>query len=81
MTFKNSRSPASIVALPIDVLTQLQKHSGPIEGTKEHEVLQEKMGLTYRTLLWTYPRITTDVLTGSTHFQQSTSGDTNLNER
>ena len=37
--------------LPTEVLTHLQNHKGPIEGTKEHRELQDKMGFSYRTLL------------------------------
>ena len=37
--------------LSTEVLHQLHKHNGPLEGTKEHSKLEEKNGFSYRTLL------------------------------
>ena len=44
-------SDKPVSPLPTEVLTQLQKHTGPSEGTNEHQNLQDKMGFSYRTLL------------------------------
>ena len=44
-------SDKPVSPLPTEVLSHLQNHTGPIEGSKEHQDLQDKMGFSYRTLL------------------------------
>lgn len=40
-----------VTPLPPDVVTALHMHSGPAEGTPEHDALTKKHGFAYRTLL------------------------------
>ena len=50
---EKSMQPTSqpLSPLPADCLSQLSKHKGPPEGSSEHLKLQQKSGVSYRTLL------------------------------
>ena len=51
-TSSPSDNPHTATPLRMDVLNQLANHTdGPKEGTREHELLQQKQKFSYRTLL------------------------------